>query len=190
MCMLYTDDLHTFTLCRQHYSNCRGRTHSVHNPSSDCQPILKNAGTTEDNRRTSGCSPARSSEGKALCKEDTDCCKAIIVTVCNNPEVINQLVSAVHSSALIQERVNGRIQQSKLLFFSFSNICVLYLPVLPTHRCGGLFRVLLHSFLHFFLNSTDCSPSILTGFLHAASLPARLQAALQTVSSCQTSLPH
>lgn len=92
-----------------------------------------------DNRSTCGCSPARSSEGKALCKENSDCCKAIIVTVRYNTEVINQLMPAVHACTLIEEGVNGRIQQSKLVFFSLSNICLLYSTFLcylliSTHR--------------------------------------------------------
>lgn len=68
---------------------------------------------------------AQSCKGKALCKGNADCGKAIIVTVCNNTEVINQLLSAVHSRTLIEEQVNGRIQQSVPLCFPFSNTSLL-----------------------------------------------------------------
>lgn len=69
---------------------------------------------------------AQGDEGKALCK---DCCKPIIVTVCNNTEVIHQLLSAVHSSTL-EEQVNGRIHR----FFFF----LLVSPILlPPYHCAS-----------------------------------------------------
>lgn len=121
--------------------------HSLHvcvlNLSSDCQFVLQSAGTTEDNTSTSGCSPARSYEGKALCKENGDCCDAIIVTVWNNTEVINQLLPAVHSWTLIEGRGNGTIQQSQLVFFSLLPIvaCDTFLcsPLVGVEVCLGFF---------------------------------------------------
>lgn len=130
--LMYTDCWHTFPLCRQRYSDIRKKLRylhdCVHNLSSDCHPALKNAGKrTTDFTYDNACSPAQSDEGKALCK---DCCKPIIVTVCNNTEVIHQLLSVVHSSTLVEERVNCRIHR-----FSFFPACITYFVTPLLHRC-------------------------------------------------------
>lgn len=133
----------------------------VHNLSSDCHPALKNAGKrTTDFTYDNACSPAQGDEGKALCK---DCCKPIIVTVCNNTEVIHQLLSAVHSSTLVEEQVNGRIHR-----FFFFPACSTYFvaPLLHRRLCPEL--------------CAFCPP-ILTASLPAASFSTRLRSALRTL---------
>lgn len=133
-----------------------------------CHLTLKNAGKCweEENRSESTfylCSPEQGDEGKALCK---DCCKPIIVTVCNNTEVIHQLLSAVHSWTLIEEQVNGRIQQSQSVFL----FCLLSPILLPCSPFGCLILITVQDSVDVFpLNSVPTASSILTAFLPAAS---------------------
>lgn len=157
MALLYTDDLHTFTHVFL---------------SADCP---KNAGTTENSSGASGCSPARSYEGKS--EETAACRKAIIVTVCNNTEAINQLLSAGHSSVLTGEPVNGNIGPSKPVSFSLPGIC----PALATRawRCLG---VRPHSFLHLFHQLCGaCAPSIRAGCISPC---------WEAASAAHTPFPH
>lgn len=124
--LMYTDCLHTFPLRRESYTDIRIKLRYLHdcahNLSSDCHPSLKNAGKrTADFTYDNACSPAQGDEGKALCK---DCCKPIIATVCNNTEVIHQLLSAMHSSTLVEEQANGRTRR----FFFFLLVSPILLP--------------------------------------------------------------